>query len=278
MGVTDLTPTLQWGGSSNGQPQLPPGYGGSSSWLDYLASMFNPVSSAQASVLHPDLNNSQAVQQPLGPPPSNDSVTMAPPGQGALAQARGVANPPFPDQSAQGSILPQARGMAVPPDTSSLLPQARGVAVQPGPMAPGNSILQPGADRGVVPGATAAPRAAPMGGGNPNFGTVQYQNPNSIGNRAPIYTTGNLGGLFGGMFNRGAAPGAGAPQGTPAQTPRPTVPGPMAASQGGNWAGTPDFSNLDDDIFDQPGAGPTMRRRGSSPGALAAASLKQRYG
>jgi hypothetical protein len=56
-----------------------------------------------------------------------------------------------------------------------------------------------------------------MGGApaNPRFGTVQYQTPNSVGNRAPIYTAMNLGGLFGG--GQPAAPAA-----------APRVPGPMA--------------------------------------------------
>jgi hypothetical protein len=310
MPVTDLTPTLPWGGSPNGQTQLPPGYGGGTSWLNYLASMFNPVSPAQADVLHPNLNNSQAALHPMynfsNPPPANgpgpgnvgpvqlaDSVTMAPPGQGALPQARGVANPPFPRQTFAGSQPNQGGGF-----DQGILPQARGVAVQPGPMAPGNSILQPGADRGVAPspaapGATAAPSAAPQGGGPSNrfVQLDQGQNIDPTNRRGgPQMTALNLAGLFG---------GGGQPQGTPSQTPRPAVPGPMAQGGISPTTGQPMPMSSADAAYGLPDARgapypyalgrPDYRSIGDTPATLAAtrraaaaqlaaASLKQRYG
>jgi hypothetical protein len=234
MGVTDLTPTLPWGGSSNGQPQLPPGYGGSSSWLNYLASMFGP-SSAQASPLHPNLDN--PLSPPAAPPsgPGGSSVTMGPnqpPGldqptmdaaRAALA-APGQGGPPAP--AGGPSWFPGGSNTPMPWNGPTATPPPRPVnANAPSPAA--QTVSSPAAPGVLSGGATSANRGAPMGAGpgaSNRFGTVQYQTPNSIGNRAPIYTTGNLN-LFGG----GQPAGQGTPQGAPSQTPRPAVPGPMAA-------------------------------------------------
>jgi hypothetical protein len=209
------------------------------------------------------------------PVPMNAAVAQGP-GQGILPQARGVANQPFPgvppSPMANGSILPQARGVAVPPTLGQgILPQARGAAVQPGPMAPGNSTMAgtPAVQPAASGGATANGATS-----NPRFGTVQYQTPNSVGARSPIYTAMNR---FGGM-----------PQGAPSATPRAGVPGanapPRVAGPMAQGGGAPDFSNLPDDIF-----GPDYRSMGDTPDVLAAtrrkaaaqlaaASLKQRYG
>jgi hypothetical protein len=135
---------------------------------------------------------------------------------------------------------------------------------------------------------------------NPRFVQLdQGQNIDPTNRRGgPQMTALNLSGLFGGM-----------PQGNPSATPRagvpganapPRVPGPMASPTTGQpmpmstadaaanfhnvrgmmFPNSPDFSNLPNDIFNQAGAGPMTRRRGSTPSALAAAaaSLKQRYG
>jgi collagen type III alpha len=246
MAVTDLTDSLPyWArqgvgygggpGPTGGPGAAPQGAGNSASWLQYLMQMFGPISSANAATV--DLGHGDGDNPPVSP----------------------VAAPPAP---AGPSILPQARGVAVPPGPMangpapagpSILPQARGVAVQPGPMEPGSTTMAPAA---AAPGAanplaTAGPGAAgpvpgPLASGgasgagatsNPRFVQLdQGQNMDPTArNRGPQMTALNLAGLFGG----GGAPGA--PRGVnPANLPAPaaqTVSGPLArgAPSGDNW-------------------------------------------
>jgi hypothetical protein len=287
---------------------------GGQNWLNYLAQMYGLGGGQDPNAPSPDAQpmsmtdlsgaatgNGGFAVPPADPnvnphgdgPPGPVSPTVAPPRPppSPLGASVGINRPPpvgagLLDQSGvvrmggpQGVLNTQRPTGASAPVGAGLLDQS-GVARNPaGVLTPGVSpnapspAAAPVASPAAPGGATAAPRAAPQGGGpaaNPRFTTFQYNVPGSGGGQggrnAPIYTALNLGGLFGGQ-----------PQGAPAQTPRPAVPGPMA-NQGGFAVGTPDFSNLPDDTFDT-GAGPMMRKRGSSPSArAAAASLKQRYG
>jgi hypothetical protein len=308
MPVTDLTPTLPWGGSPNGQTQLPPGYGGGTSWLNYLASMFNPVSSAQADVLHPNLTqpmhnfsnpppangpgpgNVGPVQLdnghgdgppgPVNPDPTGSSVTMAPkqppgldPTTMAAARAAFAAPATFAgSQPNQGGGFAGAGAGAGGP---SWFPGGSNTPMPwNSPVSTPRGIDQATADAGraalAAPGATAAPRATPQGGG-PNNRFVQLDQGQNIDptNRrgGPQMTALNLAGLFGG--GQGEAPGAGQPQGTPAQTPRPTVPGPMA--QGGMSRAPWGIGPMQKGMVFPNQMGPMTQDQ------LAAASLRQRY-
>jgi hypothetical protein len=247
MAVTDLTDSLPyWArqgvgygggpGPTGGPGSAPMGAGNSASWLQYLQQMFG-ISPANAAEL------GAGGSSPLSG--GND-------GNNPYQAAANVAQPSGP------SILPQARGAAVPPNIigsqpsiravfpPSILPQARGVAVPPGPMAPGSTTMAPAA---AAPGAAnplaaAGPGAAGPGGAtgagatsNPRFSGIDRPNADpGIGGGmlggargGPQATALNLAGLFGG----GGAPGA--PRGVnPANLPAPaaqTVSGPLA--QGG---------------------------------------------
>jgi hypothetical protein len=100
-----------------------------------------------------------------------------------------VTNPQDP------SILPQARGVAVPPDTSGILPQARGVAVPPNVTAPSRRINPARVNLGQgAPGLTApvqAPANSPfIGIDRPNSG------PNERNRGSPQATALDLSALF----------------------------------------------------------------------------------
>lgn len=226
-------PPSGWGG----QGAAPRGYGAAA--LGVLGDLFG-ITPAQAETIN-------LGDQGGGPPTLDDSVTMAPPGQGALPQARGRAVPPdasAPPAAAQG-----------PPGYLNSSSAAGGVpapalgyysGVQPGLSAPAmirspsGATTTPGA--GPLPNVAApdaqpvsatAPRAATPGplANNDRFGTFSYQNPNSIGNRAPIYTALNLGSLFGGGQQ------AANPANVPAPNARPMVGGPL--SKGGGMSKAP---------------------------------------
>lgn len=220
MPYPDVNSALPWGGAANGQTQLPPGYNGAS-WLQYLASMFAPSSAEAGGV--------DAQGRP----------------QSAIAAAQAAL--------ASGQPQPQPASLPVPPSVNG--PQPRPEPAQGGPswFQSGNNPMpwngpsaplpppRPTDAPAASPANVAAPNAQPvaaqgplaLGGAtgmsatsNPRFGTVQYQTPNSVGARSPIYTAMNL---FGGS-----------PQGNPSATPRagvvpgassPTrVAGPMAAA------------------------------------------------
>jgi hypothetical protein len=238
-------------------------------------------------VANPNLN-------PTPSPAIADSVTMPPQPPGYLGSTGATGGVPVGSWNQQpqpgpGYLGSTGAGGGDPRGYDASVNAMTGMApgaVNPGYRPPGITPgrVNPNAPAAnpqpvIAAGPAGAPRAAPMGGGpaNPRFTTFQYNVPGSGGGQggrnAPIYTALNLGGLFGG----------GQPQGQPSQTPRPAVPGPMA--NGGSWAGTPDFSSLPDDIFDQP----DYRNMGDTPDVLAAtrkkaaaiaaaASLKQRYG
>ena len=240
MAVTDLTDSLPyWArqgvgygggpGPTGGPGSAPMGAGNSASWLQYLQQMFNPISSANAAE-----NNPVAALASLSDGNDGNNPYQA-------AARANVAQPP-----AGPSILPQARGVAVPPniigsqpsihDVSppSILPQARGLAVPPGPMAAGSTTMPAGAAPGAAnPLAVAGPGGATGAGAtsNPRFIGIAAPNmsPQNSMRGGPQGTALNLAGLFGG----GGAPGA--PRGVnPANLPAPaaqTVSGPLA--QGG---------------------------------------------
>jgi len=250
MAVTDLTDSLPyWArqgvgygggpGPTGGPGSAPMGAGNSASWLQYLQQMFNPISSANAATV--DLGHGDGDNPPVSPTP--------------------VPPAPVPTPQNGPSILPQARGLAVPPmmggAQSPILPQARGLAVPPGPMAPGSTTMPAGAAPSAAnPLATAGPGAAgptpsPLASGgatgagasaNPRFVGISAPNANPQNSMqtpmrgGPQATALNLAGLFG-----GGAPGA--PRGVnPANLPAPaaqTVSGPLAskgrAYPGDDW-------------------------------------------
>lgn len=155
-------------------------------------SAFNPVSPAAAAENDPKTAlNAALAAQAAGNPQAQDPRLSA------------AANLPPP--------MAPASPQSVPSANPSILPQARGAAVPPGPMTPGSSILPQGAAQGVQPYgpptpasmATSAPGSSPGGTSTarpatPNLGyyqpfsTFSYQNPNSLRN-APVYTARNFG-------------------------------------------------------------------------------------
>jgi hypothetical protein len=160
-----------------------------------------------------------------GPGPGNVGPVPLTNGPSILPQARGQAVPPGP---MAGSILPQARGVAVPPDPSapSILPQARGVAVQPGPMAPGSTTMAAPAAAAPVPGPLATGGATGVGAtSNPRFVGISAPNmsPQNSMRGGPQGTALNLAGLFGGGGVNPNVPAANA-------QPVASVPGPMASA------------------------------------------------
>jgi hypothetical protein len=269
---------LPWWMQQGGQPQgraSPPGYGGMS-WLNYLASMFQP-GAAQAAENNPiaTLNaggtppvSPAAVNaaispsaSPVGPPPAPaPSAAQGPPGY--LSSTGATGGVPV---AAMGYYSGAQPGLSAP----AMIPGAKG-----GPATtPGAGPLTPAPGRDI----TVQPRAPGALAQGDRFGTFSYQVPNSSRN-APIYTAMNL---FGGQ-----------PAG-PLISPTTGQPMPMSSADAAanfhrNNAGNlvpgapraaPDFSALPDDVFDQTGrvAGP-MARKKRPLDAVAAASLKQRYG
>jgi hypothetical protein len=273
MAVTDLTDDLPWwtrqGAGPTGGPaatpqgagggQQPPGGGNSASWLQYLSQMFG-VSPAQAATMMqnpanmPSANASNMAAFNMSNPPPNpnppgpgnvNDVDVSGHGAGDNPPVQPFVFPPAPPQAnppapAGPSILPQARGVAVPPGPMasgpapagpSILPQARGVAVQPGPMEPGSTTMPAGpapaapAPAAPVPGPLATGGAGGVGAtSNPRFAQVDRPNMSAAGGfgrgGAPQMTALNLAGLFGG----GASP---APAGASAR-----VAGPLASGGG----------------------------------------------
>jgi hypothetical protein len=255
MGVNDPTAGLPWWAQQGGQPQgqaSPPGYGGTS-WLDYLASMFGP-GSAQAAENDPmaALRSQLDKRQPGPPAPDNSFAAALPTG-------------PPPSPSGGPSWFPGGQNTPMPWNGPTASPPPR---PGPNPDAPSPNAQPVNAGGG----AAAAPRAAPMGGGPANR-FVQIDRPNApaagMNRGAPQMTALNLAGLFGGQ----------APPGPPqVGAPRPAVPGPLASSTTGQPM---PLSSLDADygLPDARGAPyPYALGRKAPPGALAAASLKQRYG
>jgi hypothetical protein len=232
MAVTDLSDGLPyWArqgagygggpGPTGGPAAAPQGGPGSAAWLQYLMQMFgqggNPANMASPDASNMSFDNPYAAAASVGdgfhPPPAPPAPAAAP--------------TPGP---APGSILPQARGVAVPPGPmavgNGILPQARGVAVQPGPMEPGSTTMAAPAPAAPapVPGPLATGGATGQGASaNPRFVQLdQGQNMDPTGrNRGPQMTALNLAGLFGG--GQPAAPGR-----TPMPPARPKVAGPLA--------------------------------------------------
>ena len=213
MAVTDLTGAGPTGGPAatpmGGDPSQPPPGVDPMQWLQYLyqmAGMGNATAQpGQAAQVNPHGDGPPGVVSPQqmynfgNPPPANG------PGPGNVGPVA-MANGP--------SILPQARGVAVPPDPTaggSILPQARGVAVPPGPMSPGSSILPQGAAQGappmgppIPPGGVPGPLASGGASGsastsNPRFVGIPAPNasPQNSMRGGPQGTALNLAGLFG---------------------------------------------------------------------------------
>ena len=197
---------------------------------------------------------------PQAQPPSQlqDSLTVNPHGDGppdvmspaAMAAAQAAAQPqPQPAPAYQGggiggdwrfptAVAPGQGGigsdarfpLASPPGSPSATPKPAG-ATPTGPLA--------------SPGVTATPPmkrtpGAPNLGyyqGNPRFGTVQYQTPNSSASRAPIYTTLNLGGGQQPAANPANVPAANAQPVSSMNNPRirPAGPLPATAEENAPW-------------------------------------------
>jgi hypothetical protein len=271
MPYPDAAAALPWWMQQGGQP-TPPGANGMG-WLQYLNQMFGdpdaPSPDAQTvAMMHPNVGGGFAIPgvQNAGvkiidntgtvppdpsaapapapaPSPSGTSVTIPSQPPGYLSSTGATGGVPV---AAMGYYSGAQPGLSAP----AMIPGAKGgPATTPGagPLNPA-----PGRDITVQPRA-AAPTPGPMAAGN-RFIPIQYGNmANARGpNSAPIYTALNLNSLFSGQ-----------PQGAPSATPR----------------AAPDFSALPDDVFDQTGrvAGPMAKKKRPSD-AVAAASLKQRYG
>jgi hypothetical protein len=209
MAVTDLSQDMPWwarqsppqgyggGPGPTGGPSAAPQGGGASSqdWLRYLMQMAG-MGSAQAA---------EAPQTNGGPSP--DDIQ-------ALRAAQANPTPPIPNNA----IVPPVGPPPAPPGPvqgpgQGILPQARGVAVPPGPMAAGNSILPQGAAQASAPmGPPIPPGGLPQGpmatGGasgmgstaNPRFIGIDAPNasPQNSVRQGPEGTALNLAGLFGG--------------------------------------------------------------------------------
>jgi hypothetical protein len=283
MPYADVNSPLPWWAQQNGQPQsgqaTPPGYGGTS-WLNYLASMFAPgaaqaggvdangrpqsaTDALRVALANPNAAGAGPADVPV--PPSVNSAPIPPAPQPAPAQPQPdpvgdyvatVGNHPSWPTTSMGSAPRPQMGPPIPP--GGLPANQPSVNAQPvnGPMGPGGA--------GAM-GATSNPRFVQLDQG-------QNADPTSRNRGGPQMTALNLGGLFGG--------GA---QGSPSAAPMGRGGGatPYGVSQTADprfAVGTPDFSNIPDDAFDQNGKviGPMGRKK---PSALAAAaSLKQRYG
>jgi hypothetical protein len=182
-------------------------------------------------------NQPGATRAPLG---GNPSGAMLGDTGGYVPSAPNVN---FPVNSAQlgdsGGYMPSSLGNGSPAAAATSTPggmPARPVTPSPNPFVgnpplppmrpPGLGVTSPGrpAPTPVARGAGAIPTGAtamapgPLADPNQRFGTFQYQAPNSVGSRAPIYTALNL---FG---------GGGAQQPAPAAAPRTAIPPTATAS------------------------------------------------
>lgn len=199
MAVTDMTESLPWWARQGGQPQpgaaTPPGAHGMTSWLDYLASMFN--SPAQAG--EPDIN---AILNSGGTPPVNNDISPAAPVAAAIQQqppgylgSTGATPPLTPGGDPRGPDVAMNRitGMG-------------GGATNPGYQPPG---ITPGRVNPNAPAPAAQPvsavapaAAAPVPGPMANSRFIGIDRPNADPTNArggaPLGTALNLGGLFGG--------------------------------------------------------------------------------
>jgi hypothetical protein len=251
----------------------PPGAGNSASWLQYLSQMFG-ISPAQAATLSqnggpnpanmpsPDASNMalQIIDNTAdhgtgdNPPVSPFVVPPAPPQANPPAPAGPPAPSPAPSMPARpagvsASGLPLQPG-ALSPGALSQFASAAGGPIGSGGYVPwpsGGGSMSPTAPPPAGQTAPGGPLATGGAGGqgatsNPRFGTFQYQDPNSVGNRAPIYTALNLGGLFGGG-QPAVNPNAPAPNARPMSG---RIAGPLAASTTGKapWTYGPQQRNI----------------------------------
>jgi hypothetical protein len=234
MAVTDLTDSLPWwtrqGAGPTGGPGAAPqgGVGGQpppgvspQAWMAYLAQMFNPVSSAEASPLHPDLNNPFFPINSASAPPTAASSQPASlnaqlnAGGSPVPSALSGGGPPVP-ASVNGPPTPPPGPMTGPAGPISNLPPGPG---QPSPtpwFTPSNTPMpwqgpnpnapapdaQP-AGPATVPGPLATGGAGGQGAtSNPRFVQVDRPNAPAAGGPQgrggpPQMTALNLAGLFG---------------------------------------------------------------------------------
>ena len=254
MPVTDLGDGLPWwlqGPGPTGAPTTQPqgSGGGAQNWLDYLYNMVNPVSSAQADVLHPNLSHpnlsdplgSSVTMSNAGPPgPMRPPNTMdIAPGTQSSASLGAYNRMPFPGQrDAVGVFAPRPGPQGPPvgaglPDLSGIPRTPNGVlatAPQPGAAGPGGGVGGPAPAAAPAGPLSSSGGASGMGAtSNPRF--VQIDSPNlsaaGMGSRgAPQMTALNLGGLFRGGGGASNAPASAAPSGGAARP----VPGPLASA------------------------------------------------
>ena len=253
MPVTDLGDGLPWwlqGPGPTGAPTTQPqgSGGGAQNWLDYLYNMVNPVSSAQADVLHPNLSHPN-LSSPMGgsAPYGGHSTNYGPPrpADGAMNASISVLGGGAPT----GAGLPDQSGIRrmpngvlatqpTPPPVGAGLPDLTGIprtpngvlatAPPPGAAGPGGGVGGPAPAAAPAGPLSSSGGATGMGAAsNPRF--VQIASPNlsaaGMGSRgAPMMTALNLGGLFRGGGGASNAPAAAAPSGGAARP----VPGPLA--------------------------------------------------
>ena len=234
MAVTDMTDSLPWwarqGASPTGAGPQPPQGGSQQAWLDYLASMFNPVGSAQAGEVSAGGFPPAAIaalNQGGTPPVPNNGLTVPP--------ATASVPPGYAGSTGVSSGDPRGPDAAM----NRITGMAPGV-VNPGYQPPG---IVPGRVNPNAPSAAATPAAAlhpaaaaaPGPLANNRFIGIDAPNfsPQNSMRAGPQGTALNLAGLFGG--GQPAAPAAGGAQNaplnqTPMPPPRPR--GPLAGPPG----------------------------------------------
>jgi hypothetical protein len=186
-------------------------------WLDALLAQTYPGNATDMSAF-PNVMQAHAGGTPTGP---------------IIPRSGGYA-PPGGDPRAADSAMNMNTGMA-PGSLGNIPIPVGGVRHPYAPPVPNPSNVG-GAPSPGIPAPQGANRTANNPPMNPNFGTVQYQTPNSVGGRAPIYTAANLGSMFGGS-----------PQQTP--TGHPSATPPAGALSGGFDVGKM-FQNLPNNTFD----------------------------
>lgn len=263
MAFTDVNGALPWwvtGAQPPSGAPTPPGARptGMTSWYDYLASMFNPIGSAQAA--EPSVND---ILNKGGTPPVNNSLTDP----SVVVQPPGPSSGPQPGLSAPNYTSPMlAAGAGPGAGLNAGTPLPAAAAPSPANPTAGTGVSTVTAPKGPLAGSSGG--AGAVGStSNPRFVPIDRPNMPAGGSGMarggpPQMTALNLAGLFGG--GRAA---------NPADLPTPNaqpVSGPLA--RGGMSAAPLSMGPLTRNRMAAARMGPL------TPDQIAAASLRQRYG